>query len=256
MSHALASDRQRYILQKIAAEGSVITLDLSRALLVSSETIRRDLIALEKRALVKRVYGGAVAPTAPRGSEPPFRQRLDANAAAKQHIGNLAAQLAEASQSIFLDVGTTASSVAQALAVRSKATVATHSLLVAQALAEAPHSETLLAPGRLRPGEWSVTGSTTLDFLSHMHFDIAFLSCGGVDGANGATDFNLDDVSIKQAVARNSKQAFILADATKHLVVGTYDVANWFDLSGLITDQKPPEGLVTAIRSSGGVIHF
>lgn len=256
MPQLLASERQRFIMRKIASEGSVKTLELSRALRVSMESVRRDLMALEERGLVKRVYGGAVAPSANRGSEPPFRQRLSINAAAKMRIGKIAAKLASSAQSIFVDVGTTASGVAEALASDARATVVTHSLLVAQALAESPYSEVLLAPGRLRPGEWSVTGSSTLEFLSHMHFDIAFLSCGGVDGISGATDFNLDDVRIKQTIARNSKQAFVLADATKHLVVGTYDIASWFDLSGLITDQEPPEGLVTAIRNSGGVIHI
>ena len=39
---------------------------------VSGETVRRDLKVLEGRGLLKRVYGGAIAPNSARTSEPPY----------------------------------------------------------------------------------------------------------------------------------------------------------------------------------------
>ncbi len=250
----MARDRQRYIMRKLEADGSVTTLELSRALHVSAESIRRDLISLEQQSLLKRVYGGAVSLSTNRGTEPPFRQRLGLQAEAKVRIGRIAAELAAGAHSIFIDVGTTASAVAGALPKDCDATIATHSLLVAKPLVDAQHAEVLLAPGRLRRGEWSLTGASTLKFLAHMYFDVAFLSCGGVDAKVGATDFNFDDVEVKKTVARNSKHVYVLADASKHLVVGTYEIASWFDVTGLITDAAPPEGIVNAIRTAGGRI--
>lgn len=71
----LVHERYRYITRAIQSQASVATLELARALHVSTETVRRDLVALEKQGTLRRVYGGAVAPRRQQSSEPPFAQR-------------------------------------------------------------------------------------------------------------------------------------------------------------------------------------
>lgn len=253
MAASLPTDRQAYILRRLDADGTVSTIDLSRALHVSGETIRRDFVTLAASGLLRRVYGGAVAPHAKRASEPPYVQRTSINAEAKHRIGELAAVLAGPRQSVFIDVGTTTMAVAAALPQGFDGTVVTHSLLVANTLADHEATEVLLAPGRLRRGEWSLTGTVTFEFLSRLRFDLAFLSCGGID-STGATDFTLDDVEIKRSVAAHSDRAFVLADSSKHHVVCTHEVVGWHDIAGLITNTEPPEGIVAGIRQAGGEI--
>lgn len=247
-------DRRRYIERAILSQASVSTVELARALHVSAETIHRDLILLEELGVVRRVYGGAVAPSRKRSDEAPFAQRAAIHAEAKKTIGGAAAKLVEPGQSVFVDVGTTCQAVARALGVAFRGTVVSHSLLVAAELADAAEVEVLLAPGRLRRGEWSLTGTVTHRFLQSMYFDVAVLSCGGADAAAGITDFNLEDTQIKQAVARNSKRTVVVADSSKHGVVGRYTVADWYDISGMVTDQEPPDGLARAIRAAGGSV--
>lgn len=249
-------DRHRYIERAIAAEASVSTIELARALRVSVETIRRDLILLEDQGIVRRVYGGAVAPSRKRSDELPFAQRRAIHSAAKAAVGETAAGLVVCGQSVFVDVGTTCQAVARALARSFRGMIVSHSLLVAGELADAPEIEVLLAPGKLRRGEWSLAGTATHRFLQGMHFDVALMSCGGVDAAAGVTDFNFEDAQIKQTVAKNSKQAFVVADFSKHGVVGTHFVADWYDIHGIITDRPPPEGLVRAVHAAGGELRL
>lgn len=251
----LGPERQGYIARRVETESSVSTIELARALHVSPETIRRDLIALEERGVLLRVYGGAVAPSRQRSSEPPYLQRMSLAADAKQRIGEVAAGLASAGEAVFIDVGTTAHQVARALAGSFRGTVVTHSVLAATELIQAPSIELLMAPGRLRRGEWSLTGTSTNAFLGRIHFDVAFLSCGGVDASAGPTDFDLDDVEVKRTVARNSRRALILADSTKYGAVGRYTIGDWHDVHGLVTDSPPPASLAGAIRAAGGSVH-
>ena len=55
-----AEHRQRLIYEQIQNLGAVTTAKLVDAFGVSLETIRRDLLVLEKNGMLKRVHGGAV----------------------------------------------------------------------------------------------------------------------------------------------------------------------------------------------------
>lgn len=252
----LAQQRHRYITKSLQSGASVLTIDLARALHVSPETIRRDLMYLEEQGVLRRVYGGAVAPRRQRSSEPSFAERSHINAEAKRAIGAVVTQLVRPGQTVFVDVGTTAQAVAKALAATFTGTIVSHSLLVALEVAQGPGADLVLAPGRMRRGEWSLSGTSAHKFIQAMHFDVAFLSCGGVDSTVGPTDFDFDDVEVKRTVARNSKRSYILADSSKHGVVGRYSIGDWFDVGGLITDTAPPDGLASAITAAGGRIHL
>lgn len=252
----LVQERHRFIARAIQSKASVSTIGLARSLHVSTETIRRDLVTLENSGVLRRVYGGAVGLTRLRSSEPPFAERAATNADAKAVIGHVTAQFLHPGQTVFLDVGTTAQAVAKTLARGFQGTIVSHSLLVALELAKWPNTDLVLAPGRLRRGEWSLSGTATHEFIRAMHFDVALLSCGGVDASGGATDFDFDDVEIKRTVARHSKHVFVLADSSKHGVVGSYAFGDWYDIHGIITERPPPDGLTSAIRAAGGRVRL
>ena len=60
-----APERHQQILGRARAEGRVDVTSLARELDVTPETIRRDLTALERHGLLRRVHGGAIASNAP-----------------------------------------------------------------------------------------------------------------------------------------------------------------------------------------------
>lgn len=248
--------RHHHIERALQSEAAVSTLELARALRVSQETIRRDLIQLEEKGRLRRVYGGAVMLHRQQSSEPPFTERARINTQAKQVVGNVAARIAAESKTIFIDVGTTAQAAARSLAPFFTGTIVSHSLLVALEISSNSQADLILAPGRLRRGEWSLSGTATHNFIKTMHFDIALLSCGGVDGVAGATDFDFDDAEVKRTVAQQSTEAFILADSSKHGVVGSHSIGDWFDVNGIITDRDPPHGLLARIKAAGGSVRL
>ena len=56
-----AAERQQLLVERLVRDGRLAVIELAQELDVSSETIRRDLAALERDGLAQRVHGGAVA---------------------------------------------------------------------------------------------------------------------------------------------------------------------------------------------------
>lgn len=56
----LAHERRTYILRLLEERGNIRATTVARELGVTDETVRNDLIALEKKGLLRRVHGGAV----------------------------------------------------------------------------------------------------------------------------------------------------------------------------------------------------
>ncbi|WMT39409.1 DeoR family transcriptional regulator [Paenibacillus sp. D2_2] len=52
-----SEQRKRVIIEQLKQQGQVKVPELSTYFTVSEETVRRDLVLLEKEGLVKRVYG-------------------------------------------------------------------------------------------------------------------------------------------------------------------------------------------------------
>ena len=96
----LAEERRRHIVELLHSrdDGAVSVAELSEKFGVAGMTIRRDLDCLERRSLLKRVHGGAVAHDGlyeQLTDEPPFSEREDRFFEQKQSIGRAAVQLVQ-----------------------------------------------------------------------------------------------------------------------------------------------------------------
>ena len=88
--------RSEVIMKQLLGHGEATVEELVELTGTSSPSIRRDLIALERRGLIRRTHGGA-ALVEPLLYEPfrydeSFQAREQRNAAQKRHIGLAAAQ--------------------------------------------------------------------------------------------------------------------------------------------------------------------
>jgi|GEM_PF-6849125 len=83
----LQADRCAKIYEIIKDKKSVTVQFLSKHLYASEATIRRDLEAMEKQNLLKRVWGGAMLPTVDRDI-PPLCQRADQHSGQRKNVQN------------------------------------------------------------------------------------------------------------------------------------------------------------------------
>lgn len=221
---------------------------------VSQETVRRDLVTLERRGLLVRVHGGATNTAGGFGEEPPFDERSGLERQAKVAIGAAAAALVRPGQTVVIDIGTTAVEVARALPADHRGTVATCSLLVAAELSTRPNIEVLVSGGRLRAGDLACSNAQALAFFADLRADVAFLGSGGVDASAGLTDFHLDEVATRRLMLANTVRSYILADSSKFGRVAPHRVCGLEDVDGLITDARPSSTLESGMERSGGVV--
>ena len=109
---------------------------LAEVFQVSIETIRRDLLELEKDSSIKRIRGGAVYNNL-RAQEMEFERKLEKNQMEKQAIARLASEYINDGDAIAMSNGTTSLALARCLAERkNQLTVITNSPDVAIVLNE------------------------------------------------------------------------------------------------------------------------
>src|SRR5258708_7845072 len=105
----LREERHQHILSTLKRDGKIVATDLSLALGVSEDTVRRDLRELGEAGLLQRVHGGAL-PRSPATASHIARQRQAPEA--KLAIARAAVRLLRPGQVILLDGGTTTLRVA------------------------------------------------------------------------------------------------------------------------------------------------
>jgi DeoR family fructose operon transcriptional repressor len=238
----LAVERRRRILTSLERSSAITTDEFAAELGVSPETVRRDLIELERRGMLRRVHGGAASLARLAPEESAYSERLLEQSDAKRAIGAAAAALVVPGQTVVIDVGTTSLEVARALPHDLRATIATPSLLVAAELSTRPHVQVLVAGGRVRPGDLACSGAETIDFFRDLHAEIAFLGSGAISPAVGLTDYHRDEVPTKRVIIGNAEKVLVLADSSKFDRSAPYRVCDLSDLDGIVTDAPFPDG--------------
>lgn len=152
---------------------------------VSEMTIRRDMEALERLGVVRRVVGGAIAMKG-KDHEPSFETRVADAAEEKRHIADAVADLIGPGETLILDSGSTALAVAQSLRGRRLGlTVLTPSVLAALELIDEADTTVVLTGGELRPGELSLIGPAAEDTLAQYNCDTFVMGVAGIDGNRG-----------------------------------------------------------------------
>lgn len=250
-----AAVRRQGLARLISARGFVRVADASLELGVSEVTIRGDLSALARDGRAVRVHGGAMPADALVDRESPVESTRDQDAAAKRAIGVAAAGLVSSGDSVYLDAGSTALAVADALLDRRElhdVIVVTSSLALALALEPAiPRYEVIVTGGTLRPLQHSLVNPFAAPMLASLRFDIAFIGCNGIHPLHGVTNVNLPEAEIKTLAVRAARRAVLIADGGK---LGRTEVAvigEIADFAALVTAGPAPDGVVDALRATG-----
>ncbi|GAB2538326.1 DeoR/GlpR family DNA-binding transcription regulator [Nocardia heshunensis] len=257
-----AAERLDVTLRLVQGTDRASVAELAARLGVSEMTVRRDLDTLERRDLVRRVHGGAVATRSHTGAGA-FADRADWSAAVKDRLGAAVAELIAPGSRVLLDAGTTTVHVAKALTTRVPLSVTALSLQTAVCLADQPQIDLLIAGGRARPGEQSLVGPLALRALESLAFDVFVMSIGGVHADYGWSEFSLDDAAVKQAGIAQSARVIAVADATKLGVRAFSQVAGLAAAHEFVTDRSAsdpaihPTGPHTldALREAGVLVH-
>ncbi|MFO1478086.1 MAG: DeoR/GlpR family DNA-binding transcription regulator [Verrucomicrobiota bacterium] len=224
-------------LRALIRERGVIRLDdLCRELSVSAATMRRDLDQLERSGSIRRVHGGAVSVES-RLEEPLFADKTSVAVREKRRIAELALQLIDPEDTIYLDGGSTVLELARLLRDRTNLTVVTNSMQAAQELA-GRGPRLILVGGELRRLSQALVGPLTRLLLSELHLDKAFLGTMGMALAEGLTTTDPGEAFTKQLILDRAQRVFLLADSSKAGKVSFAGAGGWEKIEALISDKN------------------
>lgn len=239
----LATQRRHRILQELQASGTVRVADLAGVLGVSEMTVRRDIDTLDAEGQLLRVHGGATRTGSFSAIEPEFVSKSAQKTEAKRAIAVEALSLLRPDMTLLISGGTTTYEFARLLPLDLGLTVATNSIMVANALIPGPHGpggqggiRTLVLGGQRTPSE-ALVGPVTMHAMENLHADLCFMGVHGIDPEAGITSPNLLEAEVNAAMIAASAALVVLADASKYGVVGLAGIAPLSSIGTLITDS-------------------
>lgn len=229
------NERHEQILDLLRSRPTVQIVELSEALGVSRETVRKDLTDLDDQGRLIKVWGGAIA----KGTsvESAYDERKRANTEAKRQIARRAVECVEDGMTVFLDYGTTTYMVAAELMNHTELTVVTNALPIASLLSNSPGLTIVIPGGVLRSNENSLYGPPTLRNLDYLNMDLGFFGCAGVAPQTGVTNHHMFETSVSAYALRHCRRGVLLADASKIGVVAANRTAGLDAFDMLITDS-------------------
>jgi DeoR family fructose operon transcriptional repressor len=234
-----AEERQQAIASLVIANGRASVAELALAHDVTTETVRRDLAALDRAGVLRRVHGGAVPVRSLHLVEPGVGERENTRAEHKDAIAAAAADLLPPSgATILLDAGTTTARIAAHLPPGRELVVVTNSIPVAARLAALPSVSLQLLGGRVRGTTQAAVGEQALRVLDTLRVDMAFVGTNGISVRHGLSTPDGDEAAVKRAMVNSANYVVAVADSSK---VGREDFVSFAPLSSvdtLITDSE------------------
>lgn len=239
------TERRALILEQLALKGQVEVNSLSKELGVSEVTVRNDLGRLEEKKMLIRARGGAIKLDRV-GVDFALAEKDQQNKEEKTRIGQAAAKLIEAGDTIILDSGSTTMEIAKNLQDISDLTVITNALNVAKQLAESKNANVIVPGGFLRKNSLSLVGAIAEAGFRNYFCDKLFLAVDGINSAYGLSTPNVEEAHLNRIMIEISKKVIVVTDSSKFQKKSFAFIASMHAIDVVVTDAGiPPEELST-----------
>lgn len=231
-------ERYEKILISLKESRFIKTTELLKSFNVSFETIRRDLVFLEKEGLIKRIRGGAVlAKTSEKYPAFTFREKEDL--IKKQEIASSAISYIKEGNTIALDCGTTTLELVKKLKDNfKKLTVITSSLKILNELSSMEGFTIICAGGIFKNKEFAFLGKLTEEYFLKFRVDISFISASGISLQEGITDIRFDELQIQKTMLKIAANKIILAPSPRFEKICLLKICQFDEIDMIITDSN------------------
>ncbi|MGL5355010.1 MAG: DeoR/GlpR family DNA-binding transcription regulator [Cetobacterium sp.] len=231
-------ERENSIIELLKRKEVVKVQEIIDILKVSEATARRDLAALEKKELIKRVHGGAILKNPLDNNQDfniQFRKNLNNNE--KEKIAELGASFIKRDTAIFLDAGTTTLCIIKHLK-NMNLKVVTNGLNLIDEL-EKYNIETYLIGGKIKSKTSCIVGYSAVQYLKTFNFDSVFIGVNSVN-ADGYSTPDFEEAIVKSEAINRGKNIYFLCDHTK-FNSNSFTIFSTLDVGTLITDKPLSE---------------
>jgi DeoR family transcriptional regulator, glycerol-3-phosphate regulon repressor len=245
--------RHTAIESQVRQRGFVTIDSLATQFRVTVQTIRRDLAQLSKAGRVARFHGGAGMPSSVENIDYSTRKVL--NLSEKKRIAQLVAEHIPNHSSLLINIGTTNEAVARALVQHEDLRVITNSLNVAQQLTRETAFKVIVTGGTVRNRDGGLVGQSACDMIDQFRVDIGVIGISGIDSDGTLLDYDYDEVRAAQAIVRNARKVFLVADHSKFTRRPLVRLGSLAQISALFTDESPPKPIRKLLTANGVSLH-
>ncbi len=248
----LKHERHQMIVELVKQKKTCTIDELCERLGVSAITLYRDLRTLDEDNVIRRVHGGVTL----REPDPMifrFADRLGINSAAKDRIGQTAAETVQEDSGIFVDASSSCYYFAQHLAQRRKSrlTLVTSSPSIPLLFESCPQIRAISTGGELHHTLNTYGGPIAMRVLEEMNFDTAYVSCAGFNLKHGATTDSPVLVEMLQGVARRANKVILLVDSSKFSRLAMMTSLRTSAITRIVTDDQICSDVVLRIMDAG-----
>lgn len=234
----LKEERHKIIMKEINLHNKVLSVDLSTLLNVSEDTIRRDLKELSDENRIIKVHGGALSKSFVR----PFIANNNIYAHdEKKKIASKALTLIQNNMTLLFEGGTTIFELANQIPKNLNVTIFTVSPQVAIILSDFENINVYTIGGKLNKNANIHTGTSVVNAISEIQFDICFMGVNAISLENGLTDIDWETVQVNKAMIRAANKTVLLTISEKLNISKRYKVADLNDITYLITELDPED---------------
>ena len=205
---------------------------------VSTQTIRRDILALSKNNLVTRHHGGAGSASSLVNISYDVRRisMLDE----KQQLAASAVSLIKSNQSMFLSCGSTMEIVAKEIAGLSPLCVITNNIHAAYHLYSKSDIELFMPCGRVRHHNGGIIGPAAINFVDGFQTDFLLTGIGAISSEGLLLDYAYEEALLMNKMMQNARETILVTDSTKFQKTAIAQVGHLRDISYLVTDNQIP----------------
>lgn len=154
-----------------------------------------------------------------------------------------------------LDIGSTTTAVARALATRTDledVIVITNGLTIALELEPAiPRLAVVVTGGTLRPLQHSLVDPLAGEILHRLHVHTAIIGCNGVSDDGGVTNLNLPEAEVKRRLLDAADTRIVVADGSKLGRTSLAKVCDLMDVDRLLTAGEADPATMQTLRDAG-----
>ncbi|MBM9468260.1 DeoR/GlpR family DNA-binding transcription regulator [Nakamurella leprariae] len=240
--------REQAVLAALRSSGRVSIQELAGKFGVSAVTVRKDLDALARRQLLRRVRGGAVSVGAT--DEGSFDGRLRQAVAAKAAIARAAARLVRDGDVIAMDASTTCYHLARELLHRRDLVVVTNGLRAATLLMAKSDATVMMPGGILRRSSGSLIAPVGDVLTGRGRIRLGFFGVVGLSTSRGLLDISAGEAQTKQHLVNACDEVHGVFDSSKADGFGLHTFAGPGQITGLWTD----EGLDPAVTATWAAV--
>lgn len=247
-------ERQQEIAEIIQTNGKITTAEITEKYGISDESARRDLRLLEQKGLCKRTHGGAIL-LSQVSVRPPVNRDFEKMPvfANYREIARQAVTKVKENDIVYLTGGSFGYIMVSFLPKDIRYTVVVNSVDIAKELRAFENIDVYIVGGKMRQSG-SVVDSFANDFVSRLHFDVCFITGGGLTAEFGLSNGTDETATFQRTVLKNSRRRYLLLPGTKIGVDSFVKVCDAEVFDEVVTDWECVEEQVAALEEKGVMV--